>query len=502
MADDVTKVYCCKKWENGVLKKYMSPRMCKGDAVLCSAADPPNPDEEGGGDGQVHCCKKWINGVLKKFNSPTPCSGTAVKCSDPDPPKPPIVDQKDCEEKCHSNQQYLLLKGPKPAEAAAMLKACLDKCQGIETTAPCTGGVKRVDATCPTGFHSKKDEASGVWYCCPDSDPLKPCGEKEGYELQGTGLQKCNEGYTLTRSSDGKNWCCKDDTVTPGGNPCDEGGYQLTQENGFAGGVGEGQSPWAEIPGTTRSGDWEGHYVWNAEKGKYVNIHTPDIGVDLVCKKGWLRKSDSEGGIWCCPDPNGDDDGDGDDLGEFKWDEGLQALLGRIQDRANELLDYPRGLRPEERQAVINYAIEGVKAGEAGEKQQSRDELARMGMLGSGFEASESARITRETRQESGDVRRELAIDELNRRFAELMGTTGMAQGLTGTLMESQQIPEILSAGRRSEGSAAMNAFLQYLGMGNQGSSGYNEAIMAQLFRGGDKGGDMSWLYYLPYLIK
>jgi len=257
----------------------------------------------------------------------------------------------------------------------------------------------------------------------------------------------------------------------------------------------------------TRSGDWEGHYVWDPSTQKYYKLADAmsgayeGKGMDLVCKKFHARTVDSEGNAWCCPS-DGDEDGDG--IGEeFTWSEDLKGLLARIMERANELLDYPRGLTPQERQAVINYAIEGVKAGEAGRKQTTKDELARIGMLGSGVQVSEMARIERETGQRAGDVRRELAIDDLNRRFSELMGTTGMVQGLTGTLMTGEQIPEILSGARRAEGQAAINSFLQYLGIsaGSQ-QAGYWEAIMAQWMRGQDgDGGDMSWLYYLPYLM-
>jgi len=407
---------------------------------------------------EIYCCKKWVNGVLKKYQSQNPCSGEAVACDQPDPPKPPTPGT--CEEDCRSNQEYLLLKGPNPAAAEEMLQKCLEACKGTPGVF-CEGGheLPYGSSTCEEGMKLKTDPVTGKHYCCPDDTP-----------------------------------------PGPGENPCDEGGYQLTAEVGFPGGQADNKAPWEEVPGTERSDLWEGHMVWSPAKNAYVNTTDPEGETyDLVCKKGWIRKKDSEGGIWCCPDG-----GNGDDGSEFKWGEGLQGLLARITERANELLDYPRGLRPEERQAVINYAIEGVKSGEAGAKQTSRDELARMGMLGSGFEASEMGRIARETRQKSGDVRRELAIDELDRRFNELMGTTGMVQGLTGTLMQGEQIPEVLSGARRAEGQAAINTLLSYLAGSNQGDNGYTSAILSQLLGNQGQSGtsDMSWLYYLPYLIK
>lgn len=419
----------------------------------------------------TYCCKKWVSGELKKFYSRRPCAGGAVQCSDPDPPRSDdtdiigpgdgidIGDREGCRQKCR--EQYGRDKTKLPGSNAD-LQRCLARCGG----------------------------GTGV-----DGDGVTPCAG--GHELP-MGASQCQEGFTL-KTIEGRRWCCPDTGPGVGESPCGTGGYQLTSEVGFAGGAGQGKAPWAEVPGTERSSEWEGHMVWSPSKGAFINIQDPEGQTfDIVCRKGFVRKQDSEGNTWCCPEAgNGDGDGIG---GEFQWGEGLQGLLARIQERANYLLDYPRGLTPQERQGVINYAIESVKSGERGQLQSSRDLLARRGLLGSGFEFEEAGRIQRETRGRETQVRREFGIDELDRRFQELMGTTGMVQGLTGTLMQGEQIPEILSGARRSEGQAAINSLLAFFGgsMGGQNNQ-YINAIINQLMggQGGDGAGMMDWLPWI-----
>lgn len=416
----------------------------------------------------IYCCKKWVSGELKRFYSPRPCVGGAVQCSDPDPPKTddtgiigPGVG--DCEEKCRQRYRTGSRRELNPRREQA-LQRCLDECDeggggGVDGGAPCAGG------------HELPLGASG-----------------------------CEEGFSL-QTIEGRRFCCPGTDPGAGESPCGTGGYQLTPEVGFAGGVGGGKKPWVEVPGTERSDDWEGHMVWDPNKGAFVNIQDPGGQTyDSVCRKGYTRTPDDSGNTWCCPG-GGDFDGAGVG-GQFQFSEGLQGLLARIQERANELLDYPRGLSPQERQGVINYAIESVKAGEGGRIQSSQDLLARRGLLGSGAEIAETGRIKRETRGLETQTRRGLAIDDLNRRFTEIMGTTSAVQGLTGTLFQGEQIPEILSAGRRSEGQAAINSLLGLLGGSGGGQNNqYWNAIMTQLLGNQGGGGGSGMMDWLPWLL-
>ena len=480
----------------------------------------------------VNCCKKWVGDELKKFYSPNPCSSSgAVPCSETDPQKPSGVQISsttgaqagiaasapgvDGDTRCQSGFHWDNTENRCVPDAGPPGHGCYPGFDWDEDQQRCVPRIpecpepgthwdklkKRCvpDEGCPQGFHPDVDGE-----CVPDDEPPdKRCDHLGPNFIWSDKENRCIPD-TDPRCDDGFHWDNDRKICVPdngdGENPCETGGYELTKESGFAGGAGQGRESWAEVPGTERSADWEGHMVWNPSKGAFVNTGDPEGQTyDLVCKKGWVRKPDAEGNTWCCPEggpgPGPGPDGPG---GEFKWGEDLQGLLARIMERANYLLDYPRGLTPQERQGVINYAIEGVKSGERGQLQSSRDLLARRGLLGSGFEFEEAGRIRRETRGRETQVRREFGIDELDRRFQELMGTTGMAQGLTGTLMQGEQIPEILSGARRAEGQAAVNSFLAFLSgsMGGQGNQ-YQAAIINQLMGGQGGSGIMDWLPWI-----
>jgi hypothetical protein len=189
--------------------------------------------------------------------------------------------------------------------------------------------------------------------------------------------------------------------------------------------------------------------------------------------------------------------------GEFKWSPELQGSLKGLMDRIRMLLENPRGTTPQERQAIINYMTEGIKRAERPRLQSSQDQMARMGLLGSGLELGEFERIKRGTEEQVTNAKRQVAIDELDRRFQELTGASGLAGSLLGTSMSAEQIPEVLSAARRGEGRQDMSMMLNYLQtlMGGQNSAfaPYLQAILTQMQQSG--GSSNSWLPWLMYLM-
>lgn len=413
-----------------------------------------------------------------------------------------------------------------------------DICGGIDPGEECEGGylgeqVKGTDGEwhllkpCNDGFFPERYGDENKIWCCPPSGKDcvtdADCAEGEeciddvcvkkgegctgGYRMP-SGASVCErEGFNV-KTINNEAWCCPEDW--DGEDPCPgvglSGGIKV-DTTGFEGGKGQNMRASEIGGGFLRSDEWEGHWVWDPNTKKYYYKGDADLfvregtplpeGQDHVCPKYYTRTPEGTG-QWCCYDPDVPDGGPG---GEFEWGEDLQALLARIMERANELLDYPRGLTPEERQGVINYAIEGVKAGERGQLQSSEDALARMGLAGSGFQLQEAADIQRGTTQAAGDIRREMAIDELNRRFGEYTTTTGMAGDFTNLLMGAEQVPEILSGARRQEGQFATSSMLAYFSslMGGQGSNQYWPAIFAQLMgqQGGGGGGLMDWLPWI-----
>jgi len=187
-------------------------------------------------------------------------------------------------------------------------------------------------------------------------------------------------------------------------------------------------------------------------------------------------------------------------LGEFKWSEGTMPLISGLQERMGTLLEQPRGLTPEERQMVTTYTLAGPKRAEGARMESKRKTLSRMGLLGTGAELEEMEKIERGTAEQEAGIRTGLGIDELDRRFKELMETTGMSSALLSRLFEAEQIPEMLTAGRRGEQRDFLSQLMGFFGMtqgaGMQTLGPLLQGIFGQMGQGG--GGIME---YLPLLL-
>jgi len=190
-------------------------------------------------------------------------------------------------------------------------------------------------------------------------------------------------------------------------------------------------------------------------------------------------------------------------LGEFEWSEGTKPMISGLQERMGGLLKYPRGLSPEERQMVINYTLGGPKRTETARMESKKKVLSRMGLLGTGAELEEMEKIERGTAEQEATIRTGIGIDELDRRYKELMGTTEMSSALLSRLMETEQIPELLSAGRRGEQRSFMNQLMGFFGMtqgaGMQTLQPYLQSLFGQM--GQEEGGGLEMLPLLMYFL-
>lgn len=375
---------------------------------------------------------------------------------------------------------------------------------------------------------TSREEAQGIYDDCIEEcevgkrhrTPGSPCAGA-GYRpplVGGSQLAPCREGYVPKKAEDGTPWCCS--TASPGPEPTPpepeptpgegcEGGYVLSGSAISAGG-GELWTDGIIKPehGWHRDPTAAGHWIWHKEHGyqRLADVHASIQGTKTLtkfeggaCRKGFQPKI--MGGVtWCCPEgaPGPEPTPPGE---EFTWSPEMREAIQRMMERFEEMLDRPYGLSEEERQAIINYYTSGIKGGERGRLQSMEDRLARMGMAGGGLELAETGRIQRGTREQVAGVTQGLAIDEIDKVLMNYLQTTGMAQGLLGTLMGTEQVPEMLSAQRRGEGLSQQQMILQYLStiFGGQ-SNAYWQSIMNYMGGGGQQEGDIwDWLPYLAY---
>lgn len=394
-----------------------------------------------------------------------------------------------CKARCNKERAGNIARGMSSGQALEIYNNCIDKCEigGKKPGAP--------DSPC-----------AGAGYRPPTAVDVR------GKKIQ---MTPCREGYVSKKAADGTPWCCLatepgededivvDEDVT--GEGC-EGGYKLSGAAISAGGgklwtdgIIKAEHGWYRDPTAS------GHWIWHKEHGyqKLADVHASVQGTKTLtkyeggaCRKGFQPKI--IGGVtWCCPEGgNGDGDGVGE---EFTWSPEMREAIQRMMERFEEMLDRPYGLSDEERQAIINYYTSGIKRGERGSLQSMEDRLSRMGMAGGGLELHEAGRIQRGTREQVAGVTQGLAIDEIDKALMNYLQTTGMAQGLLGTLMGAETVPESLSAQRRQEGLSQQQMILQYLGtlMGGQ-SNAYWQAIMNYMGGQGQEQGDiMDWLPWL-----
>ena len=189
--------------------------------------------------------------------------------------------------------------------------------------------------------------------------------------------------------------------------------------------------------------------------------------------------------------------------GAFTWSKELSSLIPGLRERYQHLLKYPRGITPEEREAIISYTLRGVKMGERGRIEAKRKGLSRMGLLGTGAELEEEEKERRYTGEQVAEVRKGFAVEDIQNRLNALMQTTGGAQSLLATLMQTEQMPEVFSAGRRGEARASLDQLMNYLGLTMRGAGqylgSYGQGIQTQA--GFQTGGGASFLPWLIYLL-
>lgn len=438
------KIYCCKVCRDGQIRKVMSANPCKH----CTCVDNCDP------------CAEQAPGAGNETNT---CPYGQVHLIDPSQQCPPNYRDEGVHE----------MHG----DLAECIKDCRDKY--TQPQAPPTGELNDCIQHCREQFG---EETQSKRRCVCEG--IKQNGE-DGGETGGEGGE-CSNGYKLSDSP----------LAAEGGKVWTEDG--LTAEMGFVRNSAHAahwlykDGKWyklGDVISAINAGDW---------------TQAKPVELPGMCKKGWQPKTIN--GEWmCCQEGGGG--GEGGAGGMFNWSPELQNYFKRMMDRLSYLLDYPRGLTDEERQSIVNYALTGIQRQERGEMQSMRDRIARMGLLGSGFELREGEKIQRGTEEMKAQVRQGLAIDEINRRFQELMGTTSAAQGLMGLLMQGEVTPEQLNAARRAEGQQSLAMMLQFMqsmyGAGQGYLPSYLQALLTQGQLGsyGSSSGIGSWLPWLGYLF-
>ena len=357
---------------------------------------------------------------------------------------------------------------PKTAEEDPV-KKCFDKCGGYVEPCfsqciyagagagegqPCTitAGCQ-MGLACVNGICTKSESGKGSQIPTLKS----PCPKGEGYKRPING--QCKAGESSVKSAESGLWWCCPGTLT---SKCQDDADCVTKHGAgwTCGADGKCVAPPSGSTSCTRNSD---------------------CAIGYECISGACEKKGGGGGGG--GGAGGGTSGWGGE--QFGWSPEIQALLARILDRANSLLDQPLGLTDEERQAIYNRIFEKIKGMEGPTIQSAYNRISRQGLLGSPYAEREVAGIQRGTRELLTGAERDIEIQEAQDRYQQLLGTTGMAQNLLGTGMGAEQLVEAANAARRGEGTMSLNSILQYLiATGGQNST-YYQALLNWLTQHG-----------------
>ena len=191
-------------------------------------------------------------------------------------------------------------------------------------------------------------------------------------------------------------------------------------------------------------------------------------------------------------------------LNYFSYSPQLKDLLSRYGSKVGSLTQYPAGMSPMERNAVINQMTEKIRAGEKPEVESMRVRMARQGLLGSGIEETERGEIGRGYNEAVAGAKRDVTIDEMRRKASETIASANAAGSGLGLLMGGEAGVEGMNLARRGEGRMDIQMLLQLLqilyGQQSAAVNPYAQAVMTQ-YGGGGGGMDLSSLAYLPFLF-
>jgi len=338
-----------------------------------------------------------------------------------------------------------------------------------------------------------------------EEDPVKKCFDKcGGYVepcfsqcLYGRDLGSCKTTADCPTGYECIGGVCKKKSEVPV-NTCESKTGKACVNSSECGYNGECAGAYVDpvnkriVGGRCQCKKGEGH-ICSGDKDCAAGTHCVNGACVALTGNNCVRNTDCATGKKCVDGicvggggGGGDGGGGGGGVGEqFGWSPEIQALLSRILDRANSLLDQPLGLTDAERQAIYNRIFERIKGMERPAIQSMMNVASRQGLLGSPYAERGVTEIQRGTREQLANAERDIEIQEAQDRYQQLMGTTGMAQSLLGTGMGAEQLVEAANAARRGEGTSSMNAVLQYLiATGGQNST-YYQALLNWLTQHG-----------------
>lgn len=149
--------------------------------------------------------------------------------------------------------------------------------------------------------------------------------------------------------------------------------------------------------------------------------------------------------------------------GEYQYPPGMQELMELLLGRGKSLIGMPLGYSQDALNSMFGVGYENVRSGERGERDAILNTLASQGMLGTGAQTGAVNQTSWDTENRIADLARQIFVSNEEKKKADLMDYTGLAQSLLGTGMGYEQLLEAINAARRGEGNTALMLYLELL---------------------------------------
>ena len=198
----------------------------------------------------------------------------------------------------------------------------------------------------------------------------------------------------------------------------------------------------------------------------------PGTGTATLAAKGagrlgkYVKPTPYEGGL--TPEEAADQTPDVEQtIGDWQWPTELNDLYKMLWGKSEELLGKEPGFSQDAIDAMFGQNFENIRGAERGTREQTQNELAAQGMLGTGTALEALQKGAWETEKNVGRAKEDVFLANEAQKRADIESWTGLADKLFGSLSEYKTIQETMNAARRNEANNMLAMMLQYYGLGS-----------------------------------
>ena len=184
-----------------------------------------------------------------------------------------------------------------------------------------------------------------------------------------------------------------------------------------------------------------------------------------VCQAGYHAVGEGADARCECDLNVGDEGGGGGQgqLGEYTLPANIQQLMDMLLNRGKEYMTKAPGYDESTLAAMLGSNLDNIRGAGNATRQTTQAALQRSGLAGTGAGLGMLGRVAANTEANVGNTMRDLYVGNEVQKKKDLADYTDMASKLATGQLTAQQLIEMINSGRRGEGQAALQAFLQWL---------------------------------------